>query len=90
MLTAKIYTDPRLLAVQGAVEALPAFDGSDPKRDDKLSVGTGTEGSVNLSTSGHSSGNSVRFVHSESQTGNAGELAESNPDRQTELERIKF
>jgi integrase len=81
VLTANIYTDPRLLDVQGAVESLPAFSSDAPEHDCKQIAATGTERSESISTSGHSSGNSARTVHSESQTGNFGELTESNPDR---------
>ena len=87
VLTANIYTDPRLLDIHGAVESLPALTstgvthhGSGKQR------ATGTADDRPSKLAPLLAPKTYNRVQTESFPVHAGNPAESNPDRQTDLE----
>jgi integrase len=86
VLTANIYTDPRLLDVHGAVEALPSFRSTSPDQVQQQGVSTGTDqGQISIHPSIRPPA-AVQSGQSESSAGKAGELAEPNTESQPSSE----
>ena len=93
-LTMNVYTDPRLLDVAGAMNALPSFPLNSSPRTSEAVAATGTAGSVDSKPSGQLAPNLAPTLahrgHSESFPVNLGKIDEpttGKPDRAKNIEK---
>ena len=86
VLTANIYTDPRLLDVHGAVEALPTFSSAAPNLESGEAVATGTDRGWNSKLPPMLPPGAVPTVHSESFPVTSGKLESLDLDSDSDAE----